>query len=384
MDGRTAVLRAGAVACTAVLCGAGLLAGASGAYAQSAEPGPKGTGAAGSEGSASPEGSGEAVGSEGSRPEPPKVKPELEKVHKEVERLYRKAEAATDAYNAANENVVEQQKSIVKLAKAIAKAQGKLDTLSKQAGAMARAQYQGAGMPPEAQLMLNGDPQAFFEDAGLVHKGQRATKGMIGQLSRTKKELSGYAKDASSRWEKLEKTRESKAGAKKEIKQKIKAAEKLESRLQAKERARLKQLEAAKAQNSQAKWLSSGVLDEIDGKASAQGKRAIAFATKQIGKQYEWGAEGPSTFDCSGLTLKAWAAAGRSIPRTSQEQWKQLPRVPLEAMRPGDLIIYHDDASHVGMYLGDGAIVHAPRPGRQITMTGAGSMTILGVVRPDK
>lgn len=53
-------------------------------------------------------------------------------------------------------------------------------------------------------------------------------------------------------------------------------------------------------------------------------------------------------------------------------------------MRPGDLIIYHGDASHVGMYIGDGAIVHAPRPGRNVTLAGAGSMEILGVVRPDR
>ncbi|MGO4429614.1 C40 family peptidase, partial [Streptomyces sp. MCAF7] len=103
----------------------------------------------------------------------------------------------------------------------------------------------------------------------------------------------------------------------------------------------------------------------------------------QLGKDYVWGAEGPDTYDCSGLTQQAWAAGGRSIPRTSQEQWRQLQKVSVERMRPGDLIIYFKDASHVGMYVGDGAIIHAPRPGRQVTVAGAGSMPILGVVRPD-
>lgn len=72
------------------------------------------------------------------------------------------------------------------------------------------------------------------------------------------------------------------------------------------------------------------------------------------------GRRGPNTFDCSGLTSQAWAAAGQGIPRTSQEQWKQLDRIAVEAMRPGDLIIYNSDASHVALYIGDGAIIHAP------------------------
>ncbi len=104
----------------------------------------------------------------------------------------------------------------------------------------------------------------------------------------------------------------------------------------------------------------------------------------QIGKDYEWGAEGPDTFDCSGLMLRAWEAAGERIPRTSQEQWRLLPRVEITDMRPGDLIVYKKDAGHVGMYVGDGMMVHAPRTGRQITLAGAGSLPILGVVRPDK
>ncbi|PWS48467.1 glycoside hydrolase, partial [Streptomyces sp. ZEA17I] len=122
----------------------------------------------------------------------------------------------------------------------------------------------------------------------------------------------------------------------------------------------------------------------VSGEATAAGRAAVAFASAQIGKPYVWGATGPGSYDCSGLTSQAWAAAGRPIPRTSQEQWRLLPRIDIRDMRPGDLIIYHADASHVGMYVGDGAIVHSPRPGRHVTLAGAGSMKILGVVRPDK
>ncbi|MFG2863240.1 NlpC/P60 family protein [Streptomyces sioyaensis] len=307
----------------------------------------------------------------------------LDDVRKKIDALYRKAEQATDAYNAAKEQVDVQQKQIVQLARTIDTTQHKLAALKRQAGALASAQYRGGGLPAEAKLVLNADPERFLDNATLARKGQLAAKRVMSQLAHLKDDLQRYSASATDRWEKLEANRKKKESAQRDIKKQIDAAKELESRLAAKEKDRLKKLEDEQAFKQQQKWLDSGVLDDISNKASAEGKKAISYATAQIGKDYVWGAEGPDTFDCSGLTLRSWQAAGRTIPRTSQEQWRQLPRVALKDMRPGDLIIYFSDASHVGMYLGDGAIVHAPRPGRQVTITGAGSMPILGVVRPD-
>ncbi|MCF3176558.1 C40 family peptidase [Streptomyces sioyaensis] len=307
----------------------------------------------------------------------------LDDVRKKIDALYRKAEQATDAYNAATEQVDVQQKQIVQLARTIDTTQHKLAALKRQAGALASAQYRGGGLPAEAKLVLNADPERFLDNATLARKGQLAAKRVMSQLAHLKGDLQRYSASATDRWEKLEANRKKKESAQRDIKKQIDAAKELESRLAAKEKDRLKKLEDEQAFKQQQKWLDSGVLDDISNKASAEGKKAISYATAQIGKDYVWGAEGPDTFDCSGLTLRSWQAAGRTIPRTSQEQWRQLPRVDLKDMRPGDLIIYFSDASHVGMYLGDGAIVHAPRPGRQVTITGAGSMPILGVVRPD-
>src|SRR5690606_38682957 len=76
------------------------------------------------------------------------------------------------------------------------------------------------------------------------------------------------------------------------------------------------------------------------------GERAVRYAVEQIGKPYEWGAEGPAAYDCSGLTSEAWAAAGTPVPRTSQEQWAELERVPLDRLRPGDLVVYFPEATH--------------------------------------
>ncbi|UGY92867.1 C40 family peptidase [Streptomyces gobiensis] len=307
----------------------------------------------------------------------------LEEVREEIEKLHDQAGSATDAYNAAAEKVKLQQREIVRLARRIDQNQGKLKQLNDQAGAMARAQYRSGGMPAGTRMVLERDPERFLHSLSLMQKGQQATRGVIGQLSTTQQALNGYAKAATARWEKLETSRKQRAAAKKRIEAKLKQAEKLESQLAEDELERLKELEEKTSYERQLKWLKSGVLNEVNAKASKQGKKAIAYATEQIGKDYKWGATGPGTFDCSGLTMRAWEAAGKRIPRTSQEQWKGLKKVSTKEMRPGDLIVYKKDASHIGMYLGDGEMVHAPRTGRQIRVEGAGVLPILGVVRPD-
>ncbi|MFJ9726377.1 NlpC/P60 family protein [Streptomyces sp. NPDC101209] len=308
---------------------------------------------------------------------------ELEAVQAKLDRLYHDAAVATDSYNAAEERARTQSAAIVDLAKKIVKSQQRLDELKKRAGAAAAAQYRGGGLPDEAQLLLSDDPQDFLDGAGRVLEGQRATKGLIAEMTRTQQDLQQYAADASTQWKKLEANRKAKDAARKKIEKQISEAEKLQGRLQKEEKERLAKLEQEAAYKAQTAWLDSGILKDINGKASEEGKKAVKFATDQIGKPYVWGAEGPKSYDCSGLTSQAWLNAGRPIPRTSQEQWKQLKHVDIKDMRPGDLIIYFDDASHVALYIGDGAIVHAPRPGRTVTLAGAGSMPILGVVRPD-
>jgi cell wall-associated NlpC family hydrolase len=116
---------------------------------------------------------------------------------------------------------------------------------------------------------------------------------------------------------------------------------------------------------------------------SAEGGRALRYAVRQIGKPYEWGAQGPRTYDCSGLTSQAWAGAGTPVPRTSQEQWERLERIPLDELRPGDLVVYFPKATHVALYLGEGMVVHAPRPGAKVKVSPIAANPILGAVRPD-
>ncbi|MFD8950803.1 C40 family peptidase [Streptomyces xanthophaeus] len=316
-------------------------------------------------------------------PQPAPGAESLERVRKEIDGLYRQAGTATDAYNLAESEAKAQSDKIVEIAKLVVAGQEKIATLKSRAGAAARAQYRSGGLPPGAKLALSESPSKYLDGTDLLRQGEKATSDMLSELGRTQTDLEQYAKDASAQWEKLEANRIKQEASKKEVEAKIKAAEELENKLEAEEKARLIQLEHDAQYKAQKAWLSSGAMKDVNGLATDAGKAAVQYATAQIGKPYVWGAEGPGSFDCSGLTSQAWRAAGKGIPRTSQEQLRLLPKVALKDMRPGDLIIYFDDATHVGMYVGDGAMVHAPRPGRNVTMAGAGSMPIKAVVRPD-
>ncbi|MZE77971.1 hypothetical protein GTY57_13420, partial [Streptomyces sp. SID5475] len=108
---------------------------------------------------------------------------------------------------------------------------------------------------------------------------------------------------------------------------------------------------------------------------------AVAAARAAVGRPYVWGATGPGSFDCSGLTYWSYQQAGVTLPRTSQAQRFAGRRVPLSEARPGDLVTYRTDASHVGMYVGNGQIVHAPHPGAAVRYDPVGLMPNATVTR---
>ena len=113
--------------------------------------------------------------------------------------------------------------------------------------------------------------------------------------------------------------------------------------------------------------------------------KAVAYARAALGKPYIYGATGPRAYDCSGLTMAAWRAAGVHIPRTSQAQWSSLHRVPAPQVRAGDLVVYNG-AGHVALYVGGGQIIEAPSPGKVVQTapwrSGWYADNFVGVVRP--
>jgi cell wall-associated NlpC family hydrolase len=122
------------------------------------------------------------------------------------------------------------------------------------------------------------------------------------------------------------------------------------------------------------------------GPTSSQADKAVQFAYNQLGCPYVFGGTGPCTqgFDCSGLTMQAWASAGVSIPRTSYDQWNSLPHVSLSSVQPGDILVFFG-AGHVALYVGHNQFIQAPQPGQDVQLVafqGASTPGIDGAVRP--
>lgn len=126
-------------------------------------------------------------------------------------------------------------------------------------------------------------------------------------------------------------------------------------------------------------WLSP------DAGHGSRAERVVAFARAQIGRPCVWGAVGPGSYDAPGLTQAAWKAAGVTLPRTTQAQWEAGVQVSLAEVQVGDLVLFHDDLGHVGIWSGDGMMIHAPGPGaliREESVFFAGQSAIKGAVRP--
>jgi cell wall-associated NlpC family hydrolase len=124
------------------------------------------------------------------------------------------------------------------------------------------------------------------------------------------------------------------------------------------------------------------------GAPSGAAARAVAFARSQLGKPYVWGASGPSSYDCSGLTMAAYRSAGVWLPRVSRAQWNAGPRVGLGNLAPGDLVFFAYNTGnpgsihHVGIYIGGGAMVEAPYSGASVRIASIGRSDYIGAVRP--
>ncbi|MFF5196955.1 MULTISPECIES: C40 family peptidase [Streptomyces] len=307
----------------------------------------------------------------------------LTEVQAEIRRLYHDAEVATEKYNAVDERLTRQRERVRELNAQIKAAEAKLADLRTKAGAAARAQYRTGGLPAEVNFVLAGDPDNALDSVSRAWQAQRSTSNLITALTTTRQTAHDLRDGVAAEVKRSEVSRQSLRTQRKRIEERIADAKETEARLSSEQRRELAALDQEEAAKAQAKWVDAGNLQHTSPEVGPAGRKAIAFATAQIGKPYVWGAEGPDAFDCSGLTSQAWLHAGVTIPRTSQEQWRRLKHVPIGRMRAGDLVIYFSDASHVGLYIGDGKIIQAPRPGRNVYVSPVASMEILGAVRPE-
>lgn len=115
--------------------------------------------------------------------------------------------------------------------------------------------------------------------------------------------------------------------------------------------------------------------------SSSRGARALAYAKSQLGERYRFGAAGPSSWDCSGLTMKAWKSAGVSLPHSAKQQSSRGKRVAKSQLRPGDLVFFYSGIRHVAIYAGGGKVIHAPRPGKTVSYSKVSYMPFKGARR---
>jgi cell wall-associated NlpC family hydrolase len=132
--------------------------------------------------------------------------------------------------------------------------------------------------------------------------------------------------------------------------------------------------------NGALRWVNANYILPVSaaGPASNAAAVALGFALAQVGKAYAWGGNGPTAYDCSGLTTAAYKQAGITLPRTSSTQFNVGTAVSLAQLQPGDLVFYYADISHVAMYIGNGRIVHASNPTRGVVTDPVTSMPFMG------
>ncbi|MEU2063779.1 C40 family peptidase [Streptomyces sp. NPDC013455] len=301
----------------------------------------------------------------------------------DLQRLYRQTEQAAEKYNATTEQLERQRAEVHRLDGELAHARLALQGSRTDVGRLARQQYQNSGgLGPYVRLLLAPDPQAALDEGHVIGELARARARTVARLADTEKRKDTLARAA----RKALDTQLVLAGRQKkqrdDVRTELAGVERLLATLTPEQLTAVARLERQGVAEAQQRLTTAGSLP-ADRPASPVGARAVRYAMEQVGKPYEWGAAGPDAYDCSGLTSQAWSQAGTPIPRTSQEQWDRLKRVPLPQLRPGDLVVYFPDATHVALYVGNGRVVQAPRPGERVTVSPLASYPVLGAVRPD-
>ncbi|MEU0673434.1 NlpC/P60 family protein [Streptomyces sp. NPDC006172] len=301
----------------------------------------------------------------------------------DLQRLYREAEKATEAYNNTEEKLRERRAETERIDAELARTRLSLQESRGAAGRLARQQYQNVtGISPYVRLLLARDPQRALDQGHVIGQLARERAETVGRLEGSERKADALARRSRAVLDAQLTLTERKKKERDDVRRRLGDVERLLASLSAGQLTALADRERVETAEAQATLMASGTLSE-ERAPSPQGDRALRYAVGQLGKPYQWGAEGPASYDCSGLTSQAWRHAGTPIPRTSQQQWAHLNRVPLDRLRPGDLIVYFPDATHVALYAGKGMVVQAPRPGEPVKLSPIAANPILGAVRPD-
>ncbi|MFJ2089857.1 NlpC/P60 family protein [Streptomyces sp. NPDC087901] len=298
-------------------------------------------------------------------------------VKAEVDRLYREAEVATEQYNGAKVKAAATAKSVDALRDEAARRTDRLNTARDALGSYAAAQYRSGGIDPAVQLALSSDPDQYLQRASYVDRAGerratevRAVQRQVADVAQVRAEAAGQLTELAARQAALQKHKAT-------VRTKLAEARQLLARLSPAERASYDASEGGRGDAHAGRSAPRGSAQAPNARAA----EAVAFAYTALGKPYVWGATGPSSFDCSGLTQAAYRSAGVSLPRTTYTQINAGRRVSRSELAPGDLVFFYSGVTHVGLYIGNGQMIHAPRPGAPVRVAPIDQMPFAGATR---
>ncbi|MFE9365151.1 NlpC/P60 family protein [Streptomyces sp. NPDC006978] len=301
-------------------------------------------------------------------------------VEAKVDRLYHDAEVATEKYNGAKEEAAASEKSLDALRDEAARRTVRLNAARDTLGSYATAQYRSAGIDPAVRLALSSDPDEYLERASYE---DRAGDRQAGAVNGVRRQISDIAQLRARAEDELAVLASRRAELKKHkdaVRTKLADARKLLATLTAEQRAGYER-SADAAHGGSGVRADRGIPRGSVAAPNARAAQAVDFAYGALGKPYVWGATGPASFDCSGLTQAAWRAAGVSLPRTTYTQINAGQRVSRSELAPGDLVFFYSGVTHVGLYIGGGQMIHAPRPGAPVRIAPISEMPFAGATR---
>lgn len=301
---------------------------------------------------------------------PAQAEPDIKDVRAKVERLYHEAEQATERQHDARLELAELRNDLAAL-KADERRQGdRLESVRGEVADSILRGFQGESISTVGQVVVSEDPAAFLGQLSTMSGFNQLQDDLFDAYSTELAALDLRREATAERVAEIAETTEQLTAEKKTVDARVADAEALLDRLEAEERERLLTSRSSSAR------LPSSV------PASGRAAAAVQYAMAQVGDAYAFGAAGENAFDCSGLTMRAWGAAGVGLPHSSSAQFGSGPRVSASDLQPGDLVFYYTPISHVGMYIGNGLIVHAANPGTGVVVSGLNSMPYVGAVRP--
>ena len=298
---------------------------------------------------------------------------DAEEAGRQVQALYHQAEQATERYNEVRMALTDAEREFSRAQRNATRQQAAISELQQSVGSLAADAYRSGGLNRTLQLLLAEDPEVFLARAATLDALSAREAAALRQVIEARRELRAAQTAAAAQLAAVEAQRAALATEKAEIQRNLRAARAVLNRLEAKERKEFDRASRDDARTS---------LTDLPVPSSARAAKAVQFALAQVGDRYVWGAAGPDAWDCSGLTMGAWKAAGVSLPHSSAQQYATGRKIPRSELEPGDLVYFYSPISHVAIYIGNGQMVDAPNPSKTVRILPLSYMPYVGATRP--